>query len=312
MLAQEIERKIPERKNLIISFITGLTGGLTLVLVFLVNQRIWEPFVIYNFYLTIVQITQLLFTELLILFFLGALTVSQCRLAVNDRNDALVTGLLPGLITGTVIALCIVLTRTLPEGSGFFPVFSLLIISIFFSSLGTIIGAVGYYQGLSSGDAGEVLKNKGVQFTFSLTALFVLILLSVTIPPALAFIGTASGLIGNDCPECRIHQDVRAERLNIQTIRIMYSAKIPALSSVGHYNPPRIIVNGVDISNQTAAEKNGFSAIISPAGGLTYSDYSSVTISGEGVTLLDDSPVNLTVISFNGSEHPVILYDGSV
>jgi hypothetical protein len=312
MSAPEIENRQLKRKNLVISFITGFAGVLALILVFLVNQWVWEPFVFYNFYLIIIQITQLLFTELLVLFFTGAWTVSQCRLSVNDRNDALITGLLPGSVIGTGIAFCIVLTRSLPEGSWIIPVFSLMIISIFFSSLGTTAGAVGYYQGLSHEEKGGVGKNKGTQFKFTLTALFILILLSVTVPPALAYIGTTSGIISNDCPECRIHQDVRAERLDTRTISIMYSAKVPALSWIGSYNPPGIIINGVDTSNQTAANGNGFSAIVSPAYGRTYSENSSVTISGDGVSLSRGSPVHLTVISSNGSEQPVILYDDYV
>ncbi|AGB01191.1 hypothetical protein [Methanoregula formicica] len=312
MSSLEIGKKNPRRKILIFLSITGLTGVFALVLFFFLNQWIWRPFVDYNFYLIIIQITQMLLTGLLILFFTGAWAVSQCRLSINNQKDALVIGLLSGCITGTGIAFCIALTRNLPEGSVYFPVLCLIILSIILASLGTMTGAVGYYHRLSFGEASRVAKKRGAQCAFTLTALFILILLSASIPPMLALIGTTSGLIANDCLECRLHQEIRVERLDNLTIRILYSAKMPAVSWIGRYNPPRILIHDIDVSNQTVSEKNGFPVTVNPAGGLTYDEDSVVIISGKGVANCNSTPIRLKVISYNGSEQPVILYDDSI
>jgi hypothetical protein len=150
------------------------------------------------------------------------------------------------------------------------------------------------------------------QFGFTITGLVVCIIFVMTVPPVIALAGTMTGTIGNDCSECRIHQDVHVERVSNQSIKITYTSKVPATNWIGHYEPAVIKVNGKDVSTQSEIQQQDIGYRIEPAEGLSYREESTVVLTGEEVSVNRSHPIQVVIISYNGSPGPIILYNKTV
>ncbi|MDO9323328.1 MAG: hypothetical protein Q7T80_00040 [Methanoregula sp.] len=294
------------------SLLAGISGALALIAAFYTNQWVWKPLVTFNGWLLMIQIPQMLLVGLLILVLTGAWMVSFIRPDMPTTREVVKWGILTGCIAGALVAAYIITSSSLTGNVPLPELFRWFALMMVICSVGSVAGAYGYFRVLHASKEREAQGMKKHQFRFTLTALVVCIILAMTVPPVFALAGTMTGIIGNDCTECRLHQDVQVERVSDQSIKITYTSKVPAIPWVGHYNPAVIKINGNDVSDQFRIKQQGIFCRIEPVEGLSYKNSSTVIISGQEVFVNPASPTRLVITSYNGSPHPVILFDGEI
>jgi len=296
----------------IMAIVAGLIGAGILTSGFYLTEAIWKPLVGFNSFLILVQVTQSLLLGLLILVFTGSLAVSWTGSLSGMLKESLVAGLIAGITTGMIVAAVILVASGDLTGIPGVLIIRLILIALLVTIPGSLLGAFAFHRGHSNGINEANSRRPENQLTYTLPALLVLILICLVIPPVLSLAGTMTGLIHNDCTQCRYLQNARAERQGNGSLLVTYTAKNSATPWVGHYAPARILIQGTDVSNQTEIQVSGLPLTITPAMGLSYSGDSSVRISGPGIDGSRGNPVIVTVISYFGSDEPTILYNESI
>jgi len=312
MTQPAVSEKNRKRYALFLTLFTGIIGAVCLIFTFFYYPVLWTPLVTYNRFLLMIQIPQMLLASLFILLLSGACAMKYRWPMDPGSHDAIKQGIITGVVMGIVVALFIANTGVL-YGNPPWPIivrWFALMVAICIS--GTVVGAYLFFrsQMIANETASENPGKKQVPFT--VTLLVIGIVLTLVLPPAFAFVGTRSGFIANDCSECRIHQNVMAERLSNQSIQITYTSKVPSVPWVGPYEPPVITLNGNDVSSQSVILRQGIPCSIEPAEGLSYDTESIVVLNGRAVSSDENGLTHVVVVSRNGSPAGVTLYDNSL
>lgn len=298
-----------KNRNILLAVPAGIIGAVCLIFTFFYYPVVWTPLVTYNRFLLMIQIPQMLLAGLFILLLSGAGVMRYILSEITGPRDSIKQGIITGVVMGIVVALFVVNTGVLYDNPPW-PIivrWFALIVAICIS--GTVIGAYLFFRSHMIADE-TASENPGKkQVPFTVTLLVICIVLTLVLPPAFAFIGTRSGFIANDCSECRIHQNVMAERLSNQSVQITYTSKVPSVPWVGPYEPPVISINGNDVSSQSVILRQGIPCRIEPAEGLSYDTESIVILNGRAVSRDNDRLTHVVVVSHNGSPAGVTLYD---
>ncbi|MDD4137811.1 MAG: hypothetical protein PHT99_07985 [Methanoregula sp.] len=259
-----------------------------------------------------IQIPQLILAGLFITMLTGASAVSFRWQEIPTLRDFLQRGTIAGTAMGVVAGLIITNAGIISGTASFLGVIPWIVLMIVISMPGTISGAYLCFrsQPVTKQPSERGFGKKQIRFTLRLVVIGLIIVL--LLPPALAFAGTKSGMIGNDCSECRIHQDVHAERITNQSVQITYTSKVPPVPWIGPYEPTTIILDGIDISNQSSINKQGIACRIEPGSGLTYDTVSTVILRGGALNADGSHMAHIIVISHYGSPSGMILFDNPI
>lgn len=294
------------------SVLAGIAGALALISAYLFSQWVWKPLVTFNWWLFMVQIPQMLLVGLLVLVLTGAWAVSLSRPNVSTIRDTVKIGILAGSTAGAVVALYIANASILSDNVPLLLIIRWFALMMVICSIGSVAGAYSFFRVIQAGKEQGARGVKANLFLVTVPVLALWIIIAMTVPPLFALAGTTTGIISNDCSECRFHQDVQVERLSDQSIKISYTSKLVAIPWVGHYNPPIIRINGKDVSTQSVIQQQGIQCRIEPAEGLAYREESTVILTGEEASINRSKTTQVVVVSYNGSPLPVTLYDGAL
>jgi len=312
MTQSAIPDKNQKIRTLFLAFFTGIIGAFCLIFMFLFTLAIWIPLVTYNWILLLIQLPQMLLAGLFILLLTGAGAIKYSLSEIHLISDAIKQGTIAGAVMGIVIALYITNAGILSDNLSLPIIIRWFMLMIVICTSGTVAGAYLFCRSQLAKRkiAAEEWGRKQIPFTLRL--LVFCIILTMVLPPVLAFAGTRSGIIANDCSECRIHQDVQAERVSNQSIQITYTSKVPSIPWIGPYEPFDITINGKDVSNQFVIQQQGITCRIEPSEGLSYNTESTVVLSGEAVSTDNNRLTHVRVVSRNGSPSGITLYDNSI
>ena len=97
---------------------------------------------------------------------------------------------------------------------------------------------------------------------------------------------------GEQCGTGNRPDNVTVSRTSPDTIRF----SLKASSTCGSYNAFRILLNGIDVSNQKLIAKSGLNVTITPSDGLGKQDGSYVILQGKDVATSESSPPRIQVM----------------
>ena len=312
MTQPDTRQKNQQNRDFFLALSAGIFGGLCLISAYLFSQIVWIPLVTYNRFLLMIQIPQLLLAGMVIVLLAGAGAVSYRSPEIPTKRDAIQSGIISGITMGGGVALFITNTGIIFDDiplSVMIRWFALMIVIV---TPGTVAGAYLCFRSQSVISEPATGYKEKKQIPFTLRLLVFCLILTMVLPPALAFAGTRSGIILNDCSECHIHQEIRAERISDQSIEITYTSKVPSIPGVGPYKSPEITLNGKDVSNQPGIYRQGIQCRIEPDKGLSYDTQSTVVLSGDAVSIDRYPRTHIRVVSYNGFPPGITLYNNSL
>jgi|WetSurMetagenome_2_1015567.scaffolds.fasta_scaffold00632_22 hypothetical protein len=312
MTQHDTPEKNQQNRGFFLALSSGIFGGLCLISTYLFSQLVWTPLVTYNWFLLMIQIPQLLLAGLVIVLLTGAGPASYGLPEIPIKRDAIKSGIISGIMMGVVVAFFITHTGIIFDDIPLSAITRWFALMIVIFTPGTVAGAYLCFRSQSAIMNPAALDEEKKQIPFTLRLLVFCIVLTMVLPPALAFAGTRSGIIGNDCSECRIHQDIQAERISDQSIEITYTSKVPSIPWVGPYKSPEITINGKDVSTQSEIDRQGIQCRIEPDKGLSYDTKSTVVLSGDAVSIDRYPRTDIIVVSYNGFPPGITLYDNSL
>jgi hypothetical protein len=318
-----------------ILILTGLLGGLLLVLGNIFLKALSEPFasiLSLGRLWTIQWIGFFLFTLLLVGAVSARLSNRIDQVHYNWIGSGIFSGALAGIVFffGNLYVLSVqafnrnhyfsyaedpfllkLFLHNLGYG-GFIALFLLLItllVSVLFGGLGAYLEFL-WERKKTSGlgrAASKKVRGKSVPF-----AVFVsLILILIILPPGIAYVGTQSGFIYQSPYCCGIISDnVIVHRVNNSSIEIIQETQhtdIPENSANTFYPhdwTPRwkIFMNGKEMTNMSVIQQEGLGDTIYPPEGLQYGIGHRILLSGPELTGNETNPCHIEIIELFPTE----------
>lgn len=273
----------------------GSFGGVCSATVYLLLQWIWDHFLPNAIWFSLYHDTQVILLFPLIFAMFGFL--AEDLIGKEKKTSEIWIGIVSGISTALIFIIIITFhiiiseSKTFPSNWLFFVVVT-LVTSITMQIIGAWFHEPRYLSQIDE-------KNKMNQCSITskickYKIFFLTILMILLIPPFLLYFGICMGIIAEQ-PECCILLDsVDVSRTTPHSIHIVLDPH-----PVRTYNVTRdirIIINDIDVSNQSVITEKGIQGTIEPPEGLTYQKSASVTITGDIVAGNETAPVHLIIL----------------
>jgi hypothetical protein len=317
-------------KLFLMPIIVGSLGCLVafigpLLIIDTISQIFWGPVVEYNrFVFQDFSWNQKLFVFLAGNILLGHILIQLLGVEIRDKNEALLTGTLSGMVTGLVISSLVFIeyskipADTFTYFKGMFPLLCFLMI---LTSVIIQVAIMNYWFKRFRRDSTGVSTTKN-KITLRIMLFFsiIIIIFIIVLPPGFAYAGIQSGMIERAPDDLAITDMVLVERQTSDSIKATQWSQTFHVTEQYPWLPARkiplkqplfqIFVNGKDVSNFSVISENRYPDEIHPPDGLIYGYGSNVTLSGPDFALNKTNPNQIRIVeSFQDGRSGIIYYE---
>jgi hypothetical protein len=302
-----------DKKQLLRPAILGLSEGVLLVIIHLGLQWIWVPFIQYNDLFTSVQRLQEIILICLVCLGSGYLSLQVSQFPDRTKRDTLIISALTGGVAGLLLGIAIRSTGYMPILAFFIILLPLSILLIAFLHLCIPIWNIYSGDKTPAGNKDSISNTKRITHPVAMIVLVCFLILALF--PGLSYAGIVTGEIEHkyDCGLCVWFDFVSVERSGVDSVKISLLTEDPSTAWIPLDKRPgfTILINGNDVSNATAIQKQGITMTIDPPEGLKYQKGSLVVLKGNGISNVT-SPVTLKIIESFPKVKTWIIYEAEI